>query len=98
MCRDSIEHKILSASLKFVPECGFTKTSIMKGATSLGLPEISHGVIERGPIQLVDHFTVEALDRMKEEMQSMELEKYSRSDDMGCRLIYLYLGWESRRE
>ncbi|CAG9816135.1 unnamed protein product [Phaedon cochleariae] len=53
---DDIKNKILAASLKFVPEVGWSKEALSKGAEDLGYPGISHGMFSRGGADLVHYF------------------------------------------
>jgi len=49
----AIEKRILDASLKHVPENGFTQSAISRGLQQLGYPEVSSNVFARGPFDLV---------------------------------------------
>jgi ubiquinone biosynthesis protein COQ9 len=57
---------LLSNALLFVPEHGFTKTSLVKGATSLGWTEAAHGMCQRGPIELVEYFVGTSTEKLKD--------------------------------
>ncbi|XP_043289966.1 glomulin-like [Venturia canescens] len=52
----SIKKKILSASLNFVNEYGWSQQAISAGAESVGYPGIIHGMFPNGGAELVQHF------------------------------------------
>ena len=47
---------ILTASLPYVKEYGWTNSAITHGAQSLELPGVVHGLFPRGGVELADHF------------------------------------------
>ncbi|KAJ1328492.1 rpsU-divergently transcribed protein [Batrachochytrium salamandrivorans] len=53
---ESPQARLLEASLPFVPEHGWTLQAISQGARSLGYTDVTHGLLPRGPIELVEHF------------------------------------------
>lgn len=57
---DMKRSEILQAALSFVPQHGWTKQSLMLGAEKVELPGISHSLIGRGPIELVEFFNTSA--------------------------------------
>ncbi|KAI8847209.1 hypothetical protein BC829DRAFT_397069 [Chytridium lagenaria] len=66
---------ILSASLQFVPAHGWTKEALSAGAKSIDYSTSAHGLFERGGIELVEYFVRRTTGEVREEMESMELEK-----------------------
>ncbi|XP_071634573.1 ubiquinone biosynthesis protein COQ9, mitochondrial-like isoform X2 [Temnothorax longispinosus] len=52
----NIKTKILSASLKFVPDMGWSKQAISAGAESVGYPGVIHGLFPNGSAALVLYF------------------------------------------
>ncbi|XP_011646126.1 ubiquinone biosynthesis protein COQ9, mitochondrial [Pogonomyrmex barbatus] len=52
----NIKIKILGASLKFVPDMGWSKQAISAGAESIGYPGVIHGLFPNGGADLVQHF------------------------------------------
>lgn len=52
----NIKTKILGASLKFVPDMGWSKQAISAGAESIGYPGVIHGLFPNGGAALVQHF------------------------------------------
>jgi ubiquinone biosynthesis protein COQ9 len=56
--------QLLSNSMLYVPEFGFTKASLVKGANSLGWTDAAHGMCERGPIELVEYFITTSKDAL----------------------------------
>lgn len=53
---DGIKFKILEASLKFVPDVGWSKEAIAKGSEKVGYPGITHGMFASGAADLVHYF------------------------------------------
>lgn len=53
---EDIRSKILEASLTFVPEVGWSKEAISKGAQTVGYPGVAHGMFTRGGADLVHYF------------------------------------------
>ncbi|XP_033211839.1 ubiquinone biosynthesis protein COQ9, mitochondrial [Belonocnema kinseyi] len=52
----NIKSKILSASLKFVHDYGWSQQAISAGAESIGYPGVVHGMFRNGGADLVQHF------------------------------------------
>ncbi|KMQ97454.1 ubiquinone biosynthesis protein mitochondrial [Lasius niger] len=52
----NIKTKILGASLKFVPDMGWSKQAISAGAESIGYPGVIHGLFPNGGADLVQYF------------------------------------------
>jgi len=52
----NIKIKILNASLKFVPDMGWSKQAISAGAESIGYPGVIHGLFPNDSAALVQHF------------------------------------------
>lgn len=52
----NIKTKILGASLKFVPDMGWSKQAISAGAESIGYPGVIHGLFPNGGAALVQYF------------------------------------------
>lgn len=52
----NIKIKILDASLKFVPNMGWSKQAISAGAESIGYPGVIHGLFPNGSAALVQYF------------------------------------------
>ena len=48
--------RLLEAALQFVPEKGWTVDALSSGAVGLGLSPAAHGILARGPVELVEHF------------------------------------------
>ena len=51
---------ILQSALGFVPVHGWTVEALAAGAEECGLPPISHGIVQRGAVELVEHFSKSA--------------------------------------
>jgi len=63
---------ILNEAMNFVPEHGFTKVSLIKGAKQCGFPSIAGGMFERGSYDLIEHFMEQANEALKEQFQQTE--------------------------
>ncbi|KAJ8327315.1 hypothetical protein BDV3_000406 [Batrachochytrium dendrobatidis] len=50
------QSRLLEASLAHVSEHGWTLQAIRQGARSLGYTDVTHGLLTRGPIELVEYF------------------------------------------
>ncbi|CAD5120903.1 DgyrCDS9456 [Dimorphilus gyrociliatus] len=53
---NDVRTRVLLASLKFVPQHGWTTTSLAEGAKSVGLPSTAHGLFPKGGIDLIHGF------------------------------------------
>ncbi|KAF9184375.1 Ubiquinone biosynthesis protein coq9, mitochondrial [Haplosporangium sp. Z 767] len=60
---------ILKTAMTFVPEYGWTATSIAKAAESMGYPPILHGMFPRGGADLIDYFLQDCLNRLPLELE-----------------------------
>eukprot|EP01137_Pigoraptor_chileana_P000232 Opistho-2@36063 len=60
----ALKTQLLDTALDNVPHYGWTTDAITEAAVQLGLPRISHGILYRGPIDLVDHFVESANARL----------------------------------
>ncbi|KAJ1397651.1 hypothetical protein B484DRAFT_484167, partial [Ochromonadaceae sp. CCMP2298] len=64
---DPLRSQILEASLKNVPMLGWTHDAIAKAVLDLGLPPLSHSVIE-GPAEVVEYFVERKRDFANEQV------------------------------
>ena len=48
--------RLLEAAMQFVPEKGWTVDALSAGAIRCGLSPAAHGILARGPVELVEHF------------------------------------------
>ncbi|KAL3288717.1 hypothetical protein HHI36_003152 [Cryptolaemus montrouzieri] len=69
-----IKYKILSESLKFVPEKGWSKEAISAGAEVVGYPGITHGLFPRAGADLVNFFQTESNKKLVEQMKVYQKE------------------------
>lgn len=60
---------ILKKALTFVPQHGWTTTSITKAAESMGYPSIIHGMFPNGGADLIDYFLSDCLKRLPLELE-----------------------------
>lgn len=69
---DMKKRDILQAALSFVPQHGWTRQSLILGAEKIGQPGISHSLISRGPIELVEFFNTSANDELEDELATQQ--------------------------
>ncbi|XP_066592820.1 glomulin-like [Prorops nasuta] len=73
---ENIKTKILTASLKYVNDFGWSQEAISAGAESVGYPGIIHGMFQKGGAELVQYFYAccnsELNKIMKEEAERMK--------------------------
>ncbi|XP_033754409.1 ubiquinone biosynthesis protein COQ9, mitochondrial-like isoform X2 [Pecten maximus] len=71
-----IKNRILTASMAFVPEHGWSKTALAAGAAVEGLPSVAHGMFPRGGAHLASFFyqncNKELAAKLKREVESQE--------------------------
>uniref|UniRef100_A0A0A1XQ97 Ubiquinone biosynthesis protein n=1 Tax=Zeugodacus cucurbitae TaxID=28588 RepID=A0A0A1XQ97_ZEUCU len=74
---DAIRTQILEAALPHVPELGWTRDAIVKGAEEAGFPSVVHGMFPDGGYALVSYFygkcNDEVVRRLQEETQNCKL-------------------------
>lgn len=72
--KDHEEHdlreQLLAASLLEVPKHGWSVGALTAGAESLGLSPAAHGILPRGPIELVRHFSLGCDAALRDELSS----------------------------
>lgn len=76
--KKDVKEEILLKSLDFVEQHGWTTQALAKGAEACGLPTISHGLFQRGPIELINFFYESSNRRL---LTAMELEAKSLPSD-----------------
>ena len=59
---------VLEAAMRQVPKLGWTMDALTAGASSRGLSPMAHGLLPRGPIELVEHFSAECNAKLAVEM------------------------------
>lgn len=71
--------RLLEAAMLHVPEKGWTIDALSAGAVACGLSPAAHGMLPRGPVELVEHFVdgcdqslAEQLAQRQEELASLE--------------------------
>ncbi|KAJ6641395.1 Ubiquinone biosynthesis protein COQ9, mitochondrial [Pseudolycoriella hygida] len=69
-----IRSKIMEAALPFVPNHGWSRQTISKGAQSIGYPGIVHGMFPNGGIELVHYYYSQCnrqlIEQLKNELES----------------------------
>lgn len=71
---EDIRQKILAASLPFVPEHGWSKESISKGAQSIGYPGIIHGMFTKGGGDLIHYLQTSSNSKLVEFLKRFQNE------------------------
>ena len=66
--------RLLEAALQFVPEKGWTIDALSAGAVSCGLSPAAHGMLPRGPVELVEHFVSSCDEALAKEMLTRQEE------------------------
>mmetsp|Transcript_23984 Transcript_23984/g.70358 ORF Transcript_23984/g.70358 Transcript_23984/m.70358 type:complete len:324 (-) Transcript_23984:53-1024(-) len=61
---------VLKHALAHVPNMGWTNESLACGAVDAGLPAVSHGVVSRGPVELVEYFMESAARSTAEDVRN----------------------------
>ena len=64
---EELKMMILKNALQYVPQFGWTVEALAAGAEEAGLPPVSHGVISRGPVELVEYFSTISTNKAIEE-------------------------------
>ena len=72
-----VRERLLEAALKEVPAHGWSVAALSAGAVTLGLSPTAHGVLPRGPIELVRHFSAQCDEALKKEIEA-------RSEELGA--------------
>jgi ubiquinone biosynthesis protein COQ9 len=66
---------ILEASIKNVAALGWTQECIAKGVMDLDLPPLTHRVLGRGPVELVEHFIDKKRNFAKERVADLQAKR-----------------------
>ena len=53
---DDVKERMLNLALLHVPLLGWSEDALAKAATDVGLPPLSHRIVERGPAEIVELF------------------------------------------
>lgn len=84
--------KILTASMNFVPELGWSKQAISAGAESIGYPGIIHGMFPNGGAELVAHFystcNSELNNILKEKYRTAQADPVKKIEDRSEQVCY----------
>jgi ubiquinone biosynthesis protein COQ9 len=56
----------LNTCLQLVPELGFSHLAITEAAINLNLTPVTHTILERGPIELVEYFNTTSTEKLNE--------------------------------
>ncbi|XP_063698437.1 ubiquinone biosynthesis protein COQ9, mitochondrial [Culicoides brevitarsis] len=70
-----IRNKILEAALNYVPQHGWSKTSLAHGAEQVGYPSIAHGMFSRGGVEIVEYLNAKFNKDLIDEMLKMSAEE-----------------------
>lgn len=73
---DEIKAKILTASMEFVKEEGWSKEALAKGAKSVGYASTAHSIFPHGPAHLVLFFTQTCNNNLARQMEKVLVLKF----------------------
>lgn len=71
---EQLRTRILDAALAEVPTLGWTTDALMAGAAAQLLSPMAHGLLPRGPIELVEHFSASCDAQLANEMRERAAE------------------------
>ena len=64
-------HVILSRSLEYVPQFGWSLEALQNGARAAGLPPIAHGLFPGGGADLIEYFETTCNCQLNEHLKEM---------------------------
>ena len=70
----NLRNDILEASLRNVHALGWTQECIVKAVLDLGLPPLTHRVLGRGPVEVVEYFIDKKRNYAKEQVAALHAE------------------------
>ncbi|CAG0912532.1 unnamed protein product, partial [Notodromas monacha] len=70
----AVKNKVFTAALTYVPTDGWSREAIVKGARSIGLPSVAHGLFSDGAVDLVAFFYLKCNEDLTKWMEQ-ELER-----------------------
>lgn len=65
-----LRERLLAAALKEVPQHGWTVGALSAGAVACGMAPTAHGVLPRGPIELVRYFSAQCDEALRAELEA----------------------------
>ena len=65
---DDLRRRVLEASLLEVPKLGWTLDALTAGAAACDLSPMAHGLVPRGPIELVEYFSTACNEQLAAEL------------------------------
>lgn len=90
----SVREDILTNAMKHVPTYGWKDECLAKATVELGLPPLSHRIVERGAPELVQYFLNKKADKVANEMQKEQAQtEDAYSPDNLCRGIELHIDY-----
>ena len=57
---------LLKIAMQMVPETGFTNTTLLRACKELGYTPVTHTIVPRGPVELVEYFIHSNTMKLKE--------------------------------
>jgi hypothetical protein len=70
----ALRERLLAAALKEVPQHGWTVGALSAGAVACGMSPTAHGMLPRGPIELVRHFSAQCDEALRAELEERQEE------------------------
>ena len=69
-----LKEQILRQSFTHVKECGWTDESLLRGIKDLGLSPLTHTIVDRGAVEIVEYFLKEKNKHVKELFTNANIE------------------------
>ncbi|CAG0923616.1 unnamed protein product [Notodromas monacha] len=79
----AVKIKVFTAALSHVPTDGWSRDAIVKGAKSIGLPSVAHGLFNDGAVDLVAFFYLKCNEDLTKWMEQ-EVERSAGSSQIHC--------------
>ena len=72
-----IKHDILEKSLEYVHALGWTENNIAQSVLDLGMPPLSHRLLDRGAVEIVEHFLENKRKHVREHVKEFFAQRHS---------------------
>lgn len=70
----SVKLRVLEAALPLVATHSWSKIALAKGAETIGLPGVAHGMFPRGGAEIIDYYNAQCNEQLIEYMKKLEAE------------------------
>jgi len=72
---EALRFRLLEQAMLHVPVLGWSEDALAKAATDLGMPPLSFRIVNRGPVELVEHFLRKKMAHVRSVMQTNKEEE-----------------------